>query len=200
LSGIADKASGTAPGAESGVRAKQPESRELPKSGPLRVGRYVVEDRIAAGGMATVHIGRLRGVADFSRIVAIKRLLPHFTCDPEFEALFMHEARLVARIQHPNVVATLDVVAEAGELILVMDYVNGETLARLAQTASAGGARLPQRIALRIIRDALAGLHAAHEARDRKGNPLDIVHRDISPQNLMACSISASPRRRARSK
>ncbi len=166
----------------------QPGSAVLPQGGPLRVGRYIVEDRIAAGGMATVHIGRLRGVADFSRIVAIKRLLPHFACDPEFEALFMHEARLVARIQHPNVVATLDVVAEAGELILVMDYVTGETLARLMQTASTSGARLPQRIALRIIRDALAGLHAAHEARDRKGNPLDIVHRDISPQNLMVGS------------
>jgi eukaryotic-like serine/threonine-protein kinase len=147
-----------------------------------------VEDRIAAGGMATVHIGRLRGAAGFSRTVAIKRLLPQFACNPEFEALFVHEARLVARIQHPNVVATLDVVADAGELVLVMDYVPGETLARLMLAAAACSERVPARIALAIVRDALSGLHAAHEARDRRGEPLDIVHRDVSPQNLIVGS------------
>jgi eukaryotic-like serine/threonine-protein kinase len=160
----------------------------LSRPGGLRVGRYIVEDRIAAGGMATVHIGRLRGAAGFSRTVAIKRLLPQLACNPEFESLFMHEARLVARIQHPNVVATLDVVAEAGELILVMEYVQGETLSRLMQAVAARSDRVPQRIVLAIIRDALCGLHAAHEARDRRGAPLDIVHRDISPQNLMVGS------------
>lgn len=160
----------------------------MSRPGALRVGRYIVEDRIAAGGMATVHIGRLRGAAGFSRTVAIKRLLPQLACNPEFESLFMHEARLVARIQHPNVVATLDVVAEAGELILVMEYVQGETLSRLMQAVVARSGRVPQRIVLAIIRDALSGLHAAHEARDRRGAPLDIVHRDISPQNLMVGS------------
>lgn len=138
--------------------------------------------------MATVHIGRLRGAAGFSRTVAIKRLLPQFACNPEFEALFVHEARLVARIQHPNVVATLDVVADAGEVILVMDYVPGETLSRLMLAAAARSERVPERIALAIVRDALSGLHAAHEARDRRGEALDIVHRDVSPQNLIVGS------------
>jgi serine/threonine-protein kinase len=154
----------------------------------LRVGRYIVQDRIAAGGMATVHIGRLRGAAGFSRTVAIKRLLPQFACNPVFQSLFVHEARLVARIQHPNVVATLDVVADEGELMLVMDYVPGETLSRLMQAVVSRSGRVPQHIGLAIIRDALCGLHAAHEARDRRGDPLDIVHRDISPQNLMVGS------------
>ena len=138
--------------------------------------------------MATVHIGRLRGAAGFSRTVAIKRLLPQYASNPELESLFVHEARLVARIQHPNVVATLDVVAEEGELILVMDYVQGEALSRLMQAAAARGERIPQPIALAIIRDALCGLHAAHEARDHRGEPLDIVHRDVSPQNVIVGS------------
>jgi len=187
----ANKVNGTPASAVSGVRARVPvplESAAGVAHDPLRVGRYVVGERIAAGGMATVHIGRLRGAAGFSRTVAIKRLMPQFANDPEFEGLFVHEARLVARIQHPNVVATLDAVAEQGELLLVMDYVQGEPLARLMQTAAERDGGVPQPIALSIIRDTLCGLHAAHEARDRHGNPLDIVHRDISPQNLMVGS------------
>lgn len=187
----ADKAERTPAGAlpaAPGPESSRVNSAVFALPGTLRVGRYVVGDRIAAGGMATVHIGRLRGAAGFSRTVAIKRLLPEFACNPEFESLFVQEARLVARIQHPNVVSTLDVVAEEGELILVMDYVAGETLARLMQAGTVGGRRVPQHIVLAIARDALCGLHAAHEARDRKGDPLDIVHRDISPQNLLVGS------------
>jgi serine/threonine protein kinase len=188
VSARTDKLGAPETSAISGIReqAREPGGEAAPsRPGALRVGRYIVEDRIAAGGMATVHIGRLRGAAGFSRTVAIKRLLPQLACNPEFESLFVHEARLVARIQHPNVVATLDVVAEAGELVLVMEYVHGETLSRLMQAVAARSERVPQRIVLAIIRDALYGLHAAHEARDRHGAPLDIVHRDISPQNLM---------------
>src|SRR5215471_7808995 len=89
------------------------------------LGRYALFGEISSGGMATVHFGRLVGPAGFSRTVAIKRL------HPEFVSMFLDEARLAARIQHPNVVATLDVVALAGELFHVMEYVQGETLARL---------------------------------------------------------------------
>ncbi len=167
------------------LHASRPDSRRSRPREELRVGRYVVHERIAAGGMATVHVGRLQGAAGFSRTVAIKRLLPQFAADPEFETLFVQEARLVARIQHPNVVATLDAVADGGELILVMEYVAGETLARLLQSAAEREQLTPHRIVLRVVRDALAGLHAAHEARDRFGEPLHIVHRDISPHNIM---------------
>src|SRR5512135_2842494 len=96
------------------------------------VGRYALHQKIAAGGMATVHIGRLLGPAGFSRTVAVKRLHAQHAKDPEFVSMFLDEARLAARIRHPNVVSTLDVVALEGELFIVMDYVEGESLARLA--------------------------------------------------------------------
>jgi serine/threonine protein kinase len=149
------------------------------------IGRYALHDRIASGGMASVHLGRLRGEGGFARIVAIKRLHPHLGQDPTFVSMFLDEARLVARIRHPNVVPTLDVIAADGEMLLVMEYVSGESLSRLAGTMSARGERMPVRIAAAILCGALHGLHAAHEARDERGEPLYIVHRDVSPQNIL---------------
>jgi serine/threonine-protein kinase len=150
-----------------------------------RIGRYALHREIAAGGMATVHIGRLLGQVGFSRTIAIKRLHPQFAKDPEFVAMFLDEARLAARIQHPNVVSTLDVVSEEDELFLVMDYIQGESLSRLAKLVAARGERIPLPIAGAVIVGALNGLHAAHEARDERGAPLDVVHRDVSPQNIL---------------
>src|ERR1700679_1605329 len=98
---------------------------------PQIVGRYAIYGKIASGGMASVHFGRLLGGAGFSRTVAIKRLHPHLAEDPEFLSTMMDEARLAARIHHPNVVPTLDVVVSEGELLLVMEYVRGESLAQL---------------------------------------------------------------------
>src|SRR5579871_5379905 len=100
-----------------------------------RVGRYVVHDRIAAGGMATVHLGRLLGAAGFARTVAIKRLHDQYARDPEFVAMLLDEARLASSIRHPNVVQTLDVVAEQDELLVVMEYVEGDSVAHLAKLA-----------------------------------------------------------------
>jgi len=144
------------------------------------IGRYALYREIAAGGMATVHFGRLLGPVGFSRTVAIKRLRPQFAKDPEFVAMFLDEARLAARIRHPNVVATLDVVATDGELFLVMDYVQGESLARLGRRRI-----IAPRLVASIVCGALHGLHAAHEARNERGEPLNIVHRDVSPQNIL---------------
>ena len=152
---------------------------------PRVIGRYALYDDIASGGMATVHVGRLVGPVGFSRTVAIKRLHPQFAKDPEFVAMFLDEARLAARIQHPNVVPTLDVVATEGELFLVMEYVRGESVSHLSRAAKAGGEPLPPRIVAAIISGALQGLHAAHEAKDEAGQLLGIVHRDISPQNVL---------------
>src|SRR5580692_8254178 len=95
------------------------------------VGRYAIFGEIASGGMATVHIGRLVGPRGFARTVAIKRLHAQFAKDPDFVAMFLDEAHLAARIRHPNVVPTLDVVSTEGRLLLVMEYVAGESLARL---------------------------------------------------------------------
>ncbi len=149
------------------------------------VGRYMVHRRIAAGGMATVHLGRLIGAAGFSRTVAIKRLHDDYARDPEFVAMLLDEARLTSTIRHPNVVPTLDVVAEQDELLVVMEYVDGESLASLQRLAEAAGERLPVPLAASIVAQALHGLHAAHEARDKRGAPLHIVHRDVSPQNIL---------------
>lgn len=152
---------------------------------PKMVGRYRIYGEIAAGGMATVHIGRLIGPAAFSRTVAIKRLHAQFAKDPEFVAMLLDEARLAARIVHPNVVSTLDIVAEEGELFLVMDYVAGESLAQLLKKAAAAKRPPPVGVAVSLGVDLLLGLHAAHEAKSQTGPPLEIVHRDVSPQNLL---------------
>jgi serine/threonine-protein kinase len=147
--------------------------------------RYAMFAEIAAGGMAAIHLGRQRGSAGFSRTVAIKRLHAQFAKDPEFVKMFLDEAHLAARIRHPNVVAPIDVVASNGELFLVMDYVQGESLSRLARTTHAAGARVSLRVTRSILSDVLQGLHAAHEARSESGQKLGIVHRDVSPQNVL---------------
>ncbi len=152
---------------------------------PYIVGRYAIYGEIAAGGMATVHLGRLLGEAGFSRTVAIKRLHPQFAKDPDFVNMLLDEARIAARIRHPNVVSTIDVVSSAGELLLVMDYVHGESLARLIRIASSAQEYVPIGVACGIVSQALLGLHAAHEAKSERGEPLGIVHRDVSPQNIM---------------
>jgi serine/threonine-protein kinase len=148
-------------------------------------GRYALHDEIASGGMATVHFGRLLGPAGFSRIVAIKRLHPQLAKEPEFVSMFIDEVRLAARIQHPNVVATIDVVDDANELFLVMEYVHGESLGRLIRLAAQRGRPIPPAIAATVMGGVLHGLHAAHEAKAETNDPLELVHRDVSPQNVI---------------
>jgi len=152
---------------------------------PRSIGRYVLYGEIASGGMATVHFGRLSGSAGFSRTVAIKRLHPQYAKDPEFVSMFLDEARLAARIRHPNVATTLDVVTTGAEIFLVMEYVQGESLARLLRTVRPMMTPADTRIIATIVSGVLHGLHAAHEARDEQGQPLHIVHRDVSPQNIL---------------
>lgn len=147
--------------------------------------RYTLYDEIAAGGMGSVFLGRLFGDAGFERTVAIKKLHPHVAKDPEFVAMFVDEARLASRVQHPNVCNTLDVVNEHGELMLVLDYVHGESLARLLRTARETGEQFPIPVTVGLLLGVLDGLHAAHEAKSVQGASLQIVHRDVSPQNIM---------------
>jgi eukaryotic-like serine/threonine-protein kinase len=135
--------------------------------------------------MATIHLGRLLGASGFARTVAIKRMHPQYAKDDEFSGMFVDEARMAARIQHPNVVAMLDVVLEAGELLLVMDYVHGEPLSRLLRASSRQQREVPAGVAATVMAQALHGLHAAHTAVGSDGRPLDLVHRDVSPQNIL---------------
>ena len=157
-----------------------------PGAAPVRVGRYLLCDVIGGGGMAKVHLGRAFGAAGFSRMVAIKRLHAARARDPRFSTMLVDEARLVSRIRHPNVVPTLDVVAADGELILVMEYVPGLSLAQLIALAKLRGETVPRSIAVRLLLDVLAGLGAAHSASSERGRALGIVHRDVSPQNVIA--------------
>jgi eukaryotic-like serine/threonine-protein kinase len=152
---------------------------------PTMLGRYALYDKIASGGMGSVHIGRLLGPAGFARTVAIKRMHPHVAEDPQFVSMFLDEARLAARIHHPNVVPTLDIVATTGELFLVMEFIQGESLSHLIRAAKARGEKIPADMVAAIMVGALLGLHAAHEAMSDRGEPLGIVHRDVSPQNIL---------------
>lgn len=167
---------------------------ELARSNaPESFGRYLLHPAIARGGMATVHTARLVGAEGFSRLVAAKRLHPQFTDDPDFVTMFHDEACIASRIHHPNVVPVLDVVVTGNELILVQEYVHGVPLSQLLKAANADDAPVPVDIVIAVLTGVLAGLHAAHEVKDESDNPLDIVHRDVSPQNVMV-SVDGIPR------
>lgn len=159
-------------------------TRALATTAP-RVGRYELLLEVASGGMATVYIGRQRGAGGFERVVAIKRMHPHVSAVPELAASFMDEARIASLIRHPNVVNVHDVHEADGEHLLVMDYVDGASLAAVMRAARKRKTKLPRPAALRIAVDALYGLHAAHEQTNLDGNPLGVVHRDATPHNIL---------------
>jgi serine/threonine-protein kinase len=147
----------------------------------MSTGRYQVFAELACGGMAMVYLGQLEGEHGFKRSLAIKKMHAQYARDPEFRGMFLDEARLVARIRHPNVVPTLDIVSREDALLLVMDYIDGESALYLTNEAG----RIPPRIAAAIAQDALMGLHAAHELADEDGRPLGVIHRDVSPANVL---------------
>jgi eukaryotic-like serine/threonine-protein kinase len=157
------------------------------------VGRYVLYAPIARGGMATVHIARLVGAEGFSRIVAAKRLHEQYTEDQDFVTMFLDEARISSKLHHPNVVSVLDVVLSGKDIVLVQEYVHGVPLDKLVKASQARGDHLPAAIAVAIVSGTLLGLHSAHETRDELGEPLNIVHRDVSPQNIIV-SADGIPR------
>lgn len=150
-----------------------------------RLDRFELIAELASGGMATVFLARLSGAAGFQRLVAIKRLHPHLAREPEFVEMFLDEARLAARIHHPNVVPIQEVGESDDGYYLVMDYIEGDTLARVLARAAKTQTQVPYGVTIRVMLDVLAGLHAAHEMKDDRGEPLQIVHRDVSPQNIL---------------
>jgi serine/threonine protein kinase len=149
------------------------------------VGRYELLLEIASGGMATVYVGRQRGAGGFQRLVAIKRMHPHIGSVAELAAAFMDEARIASLIRHPNVVNVHDVHDADGEHLLVMDYVDGASLANVMRAARRRNERLSRPAVIRILIDALRGLHAAHELTTFEGVPLGVVHRDATPHNIL---------------
>lgn len=154
-------------------------------STPASEPRYELFGEIASGGMASVRYGRRIGPLGFTRPVAVKRLHAQFANNPDFVSMFMDEARLSARLVHANIVATLDVLLAPGEISLVMEYIHGEALGVLLERAQEQRDSVPVRIAISLLASVLHGLHAAHDATDDFHSPLHVVHRDVSPQNIL---------------
>lgn len=153
--------------------------------GTLLGGRYEVLKRLATGGMATVHLARAIGVGGFERVVAIKVMHPQYAAEGDFVTMFLDEARLAARIRHPNVVPTLDIQQSDQGLFLVMEFIDGPSLQQVVKATGARPGGIPLGIGLRILVDTLAGLHAAHELTDDEGHPQNLIHRDVSPVNVL---------------
>lgn len=150
-----------------------------------RIGDYEIIAQLRAGGMATLFLGRRKGVAGFARHVAIKVVHPHLAQDPEFVRMFVEEANLSRQIQHPNVVHVEDLGHDGGTYYLVMEYVHGSALSQLLAALARIERRLAPELAVWIAMKAADGLHAAHETRDETGKLLGVVHRDVSPQNIL---------------
>jgi eukaryotic-like serine/threonine-protein kinase len=152
---------------------------------PLRLGPYELVRRIATGGMAEVYLARRAGPHGFQKTVAVKRILPQFARDSDFVAMFVDEARVCARLGHPNIVQVFDFGEQDGELYMAMEYVDGTTGARLIRAAAMAGEEIPLDVCLHTTLSILRALEYAHGARDGDGKPLDLVHRDVSPGNVL---------------
>jgi serine/threonine protein kinase len=170
----------------------EPGTRGVLRPG-ARLDRYELLSLVAEGGMASVWVARLFGKHGFEKLVAIKTILPKFAEDPKFRRMFLDEAHIAAGIEHTNVARILDLGEEGGVLYLVMEWVDGDSLNKtqrlLAQKAVSS---LPIGILLRLVADACAGLHSAHELRGRDGALLHVVHRDVSPQNILVSRDGAA--------
>ncbi len=151
----------------------------------MRLGNYEPLLQLATGGMATVYVARQLGAAGFERLVVVKRVHPHLLSNHDFSDMLRDEARVASLVRHPNVVPVIDVVEADGELFLVQEYVESAALSTLWKAANEQGGPLSIAVGVRVIADVLAGLHAAHEAVDMRGVRLEVVHRDISPQNIV---------------
>ena len=156
-----------------------------------KLDRYELLCPIATGGMATVWLARLRGKRGFEKLFAIKTIRTELVEDQRFQEMFLDEARIASGIQHPNVAQILDLGEQDDVLFIVMEWVDGDALAKIRKLLGKRGAKVPIGVGLRVLADACAGLHAAHELRDDKGEPLEIVHRDVSPQNILVASTGA---------
>ena len=157
-----------------------------------RLDRYELICPIAEGGMARVWIARQLGKHGFEKLVAIKTILPALASDVRFQQMFLDEARLASAIEHTNVARILDVGEEHEVLYIVMEWIDGESLNHVQRSLARTGVAIPNGVLLRVMADVCAGLHAAHELRDRSGKLACVVHRDVSPQNILISTDGVS--------
>ena len=168
-----------------GSNSSSSHAKESDKPGTFFLGQYRVVDEIGVGGMASVHLGRMDGPGGFQKWVAIKRIHPHLVEDDQFVDMFLDEARIAARISHPNVAQVFTIGKDDNTYWIAMEYLHGEPLREVMRRAEDRGIRISPELAARICADAADGLHAAHELRDNKsGQLLGLVHRDVTPHNL----------------
>jgi serine/threonine-protein kinase len=150
-----------------------------------RLDRYELLCVLAQGGMGTVWLARLADKLGFERLVAVKTILPEYTQDEQFCAMFLDEAGIAARIDHENIARILEIGEDRGFLFYVMELIDGESMRKLYRDVRMQGQIFPVGVALRICADACAGLHAVHELRGPDGRSLEVIHRDVSPQNIL---------------
>jgi serine/threonine protein kinase len=162
-------------------QASQPAAR----AEPVEFGPYKLIERVAVGGMAEVFRAKLTGVEGFEKVVAVKRILPHLSDHPDFVEMFVHEAKVVAGLSHPNIVQIFDLGRIGASYYIAMEYVEGHDLRTTTNRARERGLRLPVDLALRIAGQVCAALDYAHRRRDEAGQALEIVHRDVSPPNIL---------------
>jgi len=158
----------------------------------FRLDRYELLCPIAQGGMAEVWTARQRGKHGFERLVAVKTILPKFADDERFQRMFLDEAHVSSRIEHPNVAQILDVGEQEDITYLVMEYVDGDALSTLHRAAQSRGASIPHGMLLRLMVEVCGGLHAAHELRMADGQHAGVVHRDVSPHNILVNTKGAA--------
>ncbi|MBX7102324.1 MAG: protein kinase [Myxococcaceae bacterium] len=150
-----------------------------------KLGKYRLLSLLATGGMGEVFLARLEGRAGFSKTVVVKRILRHLANDQGFIDMFRNEALLAAQLQHPNIVQIFELDREDDTWFIAMEHVHGRSLRATLQQAQAKQRRFPPRLAARVAAQALAGLHFAHRLTDERGKPLGILHRDVSPDNVL---------------
>jgi serine/threonine protein kinase len=151
----------------------------------VKLGEYEILKRLAAGGMAEIFLARIRKMTGFQKMVVIKRILPQLAQNTEFVEMFLDEARIAATLEHPSIVQTYDVGVLDNSFYIAMEYLHGEDVRAIMRGINHRGDRMPLDLALHIVTCAAAGLHYAHEKVGFDGHPLEIVHRDVSPQNLI---------------
>lgn len=151
---------------------------------PTPCGKYTLIAKIGHGGMAEVFLAVASGMAGFRKVSVVKRIHPQLLEEPEFVQMFMDEARLAARLSHPNVVQTHEVGEQDGVPFIAMEYMDGVAYDKLLKAIRRKGTRIPVKLAVRVVMESLAGLHYAHDLRDYDGTALGVVHRDISPSNI----------------